>query len=200
MVLRSVAWSLEELILQPVADDRVDCTERFVHQHHRGIGRQRPRHTDPLALTPGDLGRVAVRHCRVEVDDLDQLADSAADAGLVPSEQGRDRSDVLGDGPVGEQPDLLDHISDRPSQLGGTDGTNIGSVDHDLAGCRLDQPVDHLERGGLSAPGRAHQDGDLAGGDVQREVTDGRGGGFGIDLRHPVEADHRFGHVPPGVR
>ena len=47
----------QELVLQPLAADGVDGAERLVHQHHRWIGGQRPRHPDPLALAAGQGGR-----------------------------------------------------------------------------------------------------------------------------------------------
>ncbi len=42
----------QELVLQALPVDRVDGPEGLVHQHHRGIGGQRPRHTYALLLSP----------------------------------------------------------------------------------------------------------------------------------------------------
>jgi hypothetical protein len=50
----------EELVLQPVAGDRVDGTERLVHQHDVRVGAHRPGHPDPLALPAGELLGVPV--------------------------------------------------------------------------------------------------------------------------------------------
>ena len=45
----------QKLLLQPVADDRVDRAERLVHQQHGRVGGERPGHADPLALAAGEL-------------------------------------------------------------------------------------------------------------------------------------------------
>ena len=46
----------QELVLEPVAQDRVDRPERLVHEHHRRIRGQRASHADPLALAARQLG------------------------------------------------------------------------------------------------------------------------------------------------
>ena len=54
---------------------------------------------------------------------------------------------------------------------------------------RLDHAVDHPQRRGLAAAGRAHEHGDLAGRYVHRQAVDGLGA-IGEPLGHVVEADH----------
>jgi len=49
--LLQLALQPQELVLQPVAVDRIDRTEGLVHQQHRGIGRQGTGDPDALALT-----------------------------------------------------------------------------------------------------------------------------------------------------
>ena len=39
---------LEDQLLLLLARQRVECAERFVHQHHFRIARQRTRESDPL--------------------------------------------------------------------------------------------------------------------------------------------------------
>ena len=59
-----------ELLLEPAADDRVDRTERLVHQQHRRIRGERPGHADPLPLAAGELMGIAVAVLvRVEADE-----------------------------------------------------------------------------------------------------------------------------------
>ena len=96
IVLRTLALEPQELVLQPVADDRVDGAERLVHQQHRRVGGQRPGHADPLPLTAGELVRVAVGvRRRVEADQVEQLVDPrAAPAPSVPAEQRGHGGDV----------------------------------------------------------------------------------------------------------
>ena len=71
--LAELALQPQELVLELLADDRVDGGERLVHQHHRRVGGERPRDADALLLAAGELGRVAVGECRVEADPLEQL-------------------------------------------------------------------------------------------------------------------------------
>ena len=64
----------QELVLEPVADDRVDRPERFVHEHDRRVDREGPRHADPLALAAGQLVRVPIAVLgRVEPDQREEL-------------------------------------------------------------------------------------------------------------------------------
>ena len=53
--LAELALQPEELLLQLVADDRVDGAERLVHQHHRRVGGQRAGDADALLLAAGEL-------------------------------------------------------------------------------------------------------------------------------------------------
>ena len=117
--LADLALEPQELVLEPLAVDRVDRAERLVHQHQRRVNGQRPRHADALALAAGELGGVAVaRLVRVEADQLEQLVDALADALLRPAQQPRHGGDVGGHRQVREQPDLLDRVADLAAQVG----------------------------------------------------------------------------------
>ena len=61
---------VEELVLQARSHDRVHGRERLVHEHHRWVRRQCARDTDALALTAGQLGRIAVEQLWIQVEDL----------------------------------------------------------------------------------------------------------------------------------
>ena len=81
IVLRDLGLQAQELVLQPLAVDRVDRAERLVHQQHRRVGGERAGHADALALAARELGRVALAHLAgVERDQLEQLVDARADA------------------------------------------------------------------------------------------------------------------------
>ena len=85
-VLRTSRLQPQELLLQPVAHDRVDGAERLVHQQHQRVGGQRAGHADPLPLAAGELVRVALGvACRVEPDQLEQLVDPGRVALACPS-------------------------------------------------------------------------------------------------------------------
>ena len=48
----------EELVLEPRAGHGIDGAERLVHEEDGGIGGERPRHADTLALAARHLRRV----------------------------------------------------------------------------------------------------------------------------------------------
>ena len=189
----------EELVLEPLADDRIDGAEGLVHEQDRWVRRERPGHPDALALAAGQDGRVAVRVARrVEAHELEQLLGTGASLRLVPAEQPGDRRNVLADRLVREQPDLLDHVADAPPELDHVGRHHVGVADEDPARCRLDEPVDHLERGRLAAAGRPDEDAHRPGRDIEREVLDGPGlarPGARVALRDVLEDDAlRGGH------
>ena len=134
---------------------------------------------DNIATVPRLLGWDKTRvHNRVG-----ELVDAITDPALVPAEHLRHGGDVLGDGSVREEPDLLDHVADLAPQVVDVAVAHAAAADEDVAAGDVDHPVDHPHRGGLAAAGRADEHADLAGGDGQGEAVDGGGVGAGIDLR-----------------
>ena len=114
----------QELVLEPVAADRVDRAERLVHQHHRRVGGQGARDPDPLALATRELVRIPVAiGAGLQADQLEQLVDALANARRLPAQQPRNDGHVVADGEVREEADLLDHVADASSQLDGRAGT-----------------------------------------------------------------------------
>jgi len=73
---------------------------------------------------------------------------------------------------VGEQADLLDDIPDASPQLDRVGAGDVVAVQEDPPARRLDQAVDHLQRGGLPTSRRPHQHGDLALADLEVERVD----------------------------
>ena len=63
----------EELVLQALADHRVDRAERLVHQQHGRVGGQRAGDADALLLATGELAGVAARDLGRQPDGLQQL-------------------------------------------------------------------------------------------------------------------------------
>ena len=193
----------QELVLEPLADDRVHGAERLVHEHERRIGREGARHSHALPLAAGELGRVAVAvERRVEADERQQLLGARPLPRRGPPEQARHDGHVGADRLVREEAHLLDDIADLAPELGRVAAGHVRPVDQDAAARRLDEPVDHLEARGLAAAGRADEHADLAGRDGQRQVVDGprrpaRGPGRGIALRDVLVLDD---HAPSGGR
>ena len=200
--LAELGLQAQELVLKPLAVDRVDGAERLVHQHHAGVRGERAGDPDPLLLTARELGRIAVARLGPEADQLEQLGGALLLARLVPAEQGGDGGDVLGDRPVGKEADLLDHVADLAPELGGRALADGPVADEDVALGDLDHPVGHPHRGRLAAPGGADQDADLARRNLEAELVDRGALGPGIDLGHLAELDREcvLGAFAAGAR
>jgi hypothetical protein len=161
----------QELRLQPLADDRVDGRERLVHQEHGGVAGEGARHPGPLALPAGELMRVAVPvHGGVEAHQREQFLDAGPGAGTIPAEQAGHGAHVGADGLVREEPDVLDDVADAAAQLDRVDPRDVVLAQQDPPGGGLDDPVDHLHRRRLAAPGRADEHRQLPGGEGEVEL------------------------------
>ena len=129
---------------------------KLIHQDDRRGGGQCPEDADALLLPAGHLGGVLVGVLLIgQVDQLQQLMDNLVARLLAVFQQIGHHADVLGHGHVGKQADLLDDIADVAAQLHPVLGGDILAVYIDLAAGGFNQAVDHLQRGGLAAAGRA---------------------------------------------
>ena len=100
----------------------------------RRVGREGAREPDALALAAGDLRGVAgAVVARRQVDEVEQLVGALRGLALRPAEQPRHGGDVLGDGHVREEPDLLDHVADPAAQLRLVERRDAAAVDADVA-------------------------------------------------------------------
>ena len=187
--LADLRLQAQELVLQALATDRVDRAEGLVHQHHQRVRGKGTGDADPLLLAARELRRVALAELGVETDQLDQLGGPRPRPLLLPAEQLRHGADVLGDRAVGEEADLLDHVTDLAPQLGGVAAAYRLAANQDVALCDLDHAVDHPHRRRLAAAGRPDQDADLTGGDLEREVLDGGDRRVAIALCRACVAD-----------
>ena len=185
--LTQLGLQAQELVLQPLAADRVDRAERLVHQHDRRIDGERTGDPDALALAAGQLGGEAVAHLWVEPDQVQQLVDARIDARLVPADELRDGRDVLADRPVREQADLLDDVADVAAQLLGLAVAHAAAAEQDVAGGDVDHAVDHPHRRRLAAPGWTHENADLTRGDLERQTVDRGLAAARVPLRHVSE-------------
>src|SRR3712207_3120363 len=194
-----VLLDAQELVLEPLAGDRVHCPKGLVHEHDRGVGRHRARDPDPLLLAARQLGRVTVPVVvRVEADELLELVHALFYAPLVPAQEAWHGCDVLGDGAVGEEAYLLDGVADLAPKLGAAHPGVRLAVDEDLPLGGLDEPVYHPHRRGLAAPRRTHQNADLSFEDLEGEVVDYRPVGAGIGLAYSPKLDHCTSCAPTG--
>jgi hypothetical protein len=161
-----------------------------------------PRATPTRCCCPPESWRgvaVAVL-ARLQPDQRQQLVDAGGHLLAVPADQPGHDGDVLADREVREQPDLLDDVADAPPQLVGVDVRDVLPVEQDLPGGGLDEPVHHLQGGGLAAARRPDQRDDRAGRHVQVERVDGRSGLSRVDLRDAPQGDRRAGVHAAAVR
>ena len=113
-VLRSARLDAAELAVQLRAGDRIERAERLVHQQDRRVGGQRARHADALPLTARQLQRRPVRvGRRRQADQAQHLRGARARCARAsqPSSRGT-IADVLRDGHVRKEADLLQHVAD----------------------------------------------------------------------------------------
>src|SRR5699024_3109478 len=172
-----------------VPRDRVDRTERLVHEHDIGIRAHRPGDTDALSLSAGELLRVAVAVVARDADRLEQLVDPAGDPRAIPPEHLGYGGDVLRDGHVREQPDLLDDVADPAPQMIRVDVGDVLVLEEDAPGAGLDQPVDHLHGRRLAAARRTRHHDDLPFGDLHVERVHGGLGLAGEPLLEVLQPD-----------
>src|SRR5581483_8389155 len=90
---------------------------------------------------------------------------------------------------VGEQADLLEDVTDAPPQLSELELTHAAAIDRDVALGDRDQPVDHLQGGGLAAAGGPDEDADVAGCHLEGEILDRRVLPPRIALDHAAKGD-----------
>jgi hypothetical protein len=162
------ALDVDELVLQALTRDAIDCPEWFVHEQNRRVGTERASETDALTLSAGQLVRVAAAVlARLQADQGQQLVHPRVDASLVPVPQSRYRADVFTHGHVREQAGVLDDITHLQPQLRGVDAMRVLTIDEDAAGVGFGEPVDHAQRRGLATSRRTDEHACLAGGNVQ---------------------------------
>ncbi len=169
-----LALHLQELILDNLAVNRVDRAERLIHQQHRRIRRQRANNADTLLLPAGHLFRVAVEEAfRIQRHHRHQLGRAFLAARFIPAQHPGHHGDVLFNRHIREQANLLNDVADIAAQRDGIEIGCVFAVNKNLAAGGRDQPVNHLQRGGLAAARRAEQHAHFAFRHVQVDVIDG---------------------------
>ena len=165
-----------ELVPELPPRHRIERAERLVHQQHRRIRGKGAGDADALALATRKLvgpagGVVVVR----EPDELEQLAHAGLHPRVFPPFEPRHHRDVVGDGQMREQPDVLDHVPDGASEADGIPLARVPSFDPDVARVGHQQSIDQLEDGGLAGAARPDERDAGTGIDSQREsVENGR--------------------------
>jgi two-component system chemotaxis response regulator CheY len=94
---------------------------------------------------------------------------------------------------VREEADLLDDVADAAPELVRRARADVDAVDLDRARRRLDEPVDHAQRGRLAAAGRTDEHDEVAARDLEVEGRHSRLRRPWEGLRQPSEGDRPAG-------
>ncbi len=115
--------------------------------------------------------RVTVADDRwIKPKQFEQLLPAVVNPRPRPAQQSGNRFDICPDGQVREQADARGDMTDAPAQRDRIHAGNILAGHDDLAGRRLDHPVDEINDCGLAAPGRPEQADEITLGHVEIEI------------------------------
>src|SRR6185437_4765086 len=173
---------LEELLVEPVADDLVECAERLVHEEEVGVERQRARDRDALLHAARELPR----EFAFEPVELDQLDDPRRALELFLFRQAHDlqgqRDVAQHAAPRIERRSLEDiAISAGEARLLGRD-----AVDLNGAAGRAFEIGDDAQQRGLAAARRPDQRHEIPFVDGEVDVAERRDRRVG-GLEHEIE-------------
>src|SRR6185312_11027248 len=183
-----VPMDLSKLDLQPMPQLQVECAERLVEQEHSRPVDERPRYCDSLLLPARELAWDSVTE-RFEPDELERLLDPSARLGRRDTGHLETEADVVAHGHVREQRVRLEDGVDAPPVR--RQRLDALVADPDLAGRRVHEAADQVERRRLAAPGRTEQAEELALADL--EVRRADGDLRAVVLRHVDQADGGIG-------
>ena len=150
------------------------------------------RDRDALLLAAGELVGVVV-DLRLQADQAQDLRHLAADLRARLADHLQRVGDVVVDGPVGQQLEVLEHGPDPAAQVGRpVGGHRVDVLAGDLhgAGGGLDLADQHLDQRRLAAAGGPGDERELAAGDLEREVLEGDVAAR-VDDGRVVDADDR---------
>ncbi len=149
----------------------VEVGQRLVHEEDLRRADDRAAHGDALTLTTGE-GLGLALEVGLEVEDLGGLEDALVDLVLGDAGDLEGEAHVVGDRHVRIERVVLEDHGDV-AVLGGQVG-DVAVTDEDLAAVDLFEAGEHPQRGGLATSRGADEDEELAVGDVDVELVDGR--------------------------
>ena len=171
----------EQVVLRFCTNDRIERTERLVHQQYSRFGGKRTRNPYSLLLATGQLMRkLDAEHRRIELKHRQQFIDSGIDTALFPAEQSRHGCDILAHGTVREETVTLDRVADPTSQQMRRFSLRILAIDQHATAGRLDQPVDHSQQRRLAGTRCSNNDRNRVLLDRHRDVVDNSCGTVGL--------------------
>ena len=177
------------------AGDGVECAEGLVEEEDGGVRGEGAGEADALALTAGELPRVAGGEFGGDRGRRgSRLSETRAGLGVFGEFEGE--TGVAGDGHVGEEAGLLDDVAGGAAEADEARGVERGDVYagvEDAAGGGADQPVDCAEEGGFAGAGAAEEGRGSGGFEGEGDVAED-GAGVWKDVADVVELDAWLGH------
>ncbi len=160
------ALEVPELGLEPAAKGGVEGRERLVQKEHPGLGHEGPGQGHPLALPAREGAHVPAPHHPSQVQQFHPAPEFPVGLGPGPAPGPEPEQDVLPDGEVGKEGEVLGHVGHAPG-LGRKPG-DVPAVQHDPAGLGPADAQERLQKQGLPGPGGAQHEEALPG--FHREV------------------------------
>ena len=115
------------------------------------VGRKGACHAHPLSLPPGKfIGEPFRELIRWQAHEFQEFSGPLLALRNSPAKEPRHDRSVFKHGHVREKADPLEHVANGTAQLHGILVQNIVAIDGNGSAGWFYEPVDHLERGGLS--------------------------------------------------
>ncbi len=186
------ALQIEQIVLELVADQRIQGGERLIHQQDVGVGGERAGEADALLHAAGQFLHGLVGPAR-QPDHGELLVDDAGALRSAHAAQFEPEADIVAHAAPGQQAELLEHhrngVEPNVAQGGGSARRHVdrlAAVMHeDAAAGDAVQAVDRPEHGRLARTRQAHQHADLTAADVEIDLE---GAHEGADLLADVLA------------
>src|SRR5918994_1003090 len=174
--LARLVLQADDLVLHVAPDQRVERAEGLVVEHQLRVDGERAGQADALLHAARELVGELVGDV-VQADELEHLGRAGEPLRLREALDLQAEGDVLDDAPVGEEPEVLedhrDGVAPQFAELAGVRARHAVAEDRDVAGGGLDQPDQRAHERRLARAGEAHDDEDLAGHDLERDVAHG---------------------------
>src|SRR5215469_1104617 len=154
----------QELVLHRLPGQRIKRRERLVHQQDRGRDRERAREVDALAHSAGELVRIVALKAG-QADELDHRLRPRAGLRLADALQLEAEAHIAQHIAPRIERVLLEH----EAAVGAGRGDDV-TADENAAACRLGEPLQHPQQGGLAAARRADDDEEFPWRDVEIDV------------------------------
>ncbi len=180
----------------------VQVSGRLVGQEHLRPVHERARDRYALLLTAGELVRQTLVLAR-ETHEGEHLGDRLLDESARRSDHLQGERDVLEDGLVGQQPEVLEDRPHMPPEVGHLavgERAQVAPEHDDAAVARNLFSQDEPQTRRLARPGRADEEHELAADHLEVDVAQGGLRGAAEALRDVLEPDHGQMSLSGGIR